>query len=168
MTDNFTCHVLRLVSAELVAEQIVIEDFCDRCKMPTPAHLLVESGDRWICASCAKREPPADATTTFPTGATRSSDAENERFDLITPIGLRRLAESYAEGARKYGDHNWQRGMPASQMINRALRHIYLWLEGDEEEDHLAHAAWNLLGICHFEEVMPEMIDIPARMSKTS
>jgi hypothetical protein len=85
------------------------------------------------------------------------------RFDLITPIGLRRLAETCAEGAAKYGDFNWQKGIPASQMLNHAIRHLYLWLEGDAAEDHLAHAAWNILGVCHFEEAMPEMIDVPRR-----
>ena len=42
--------------------------------------------------------------TRFATGAVRGADAENVRFDLITPIGLRRLAETCAEGAKKYGD----------------------------------------------------------------
>ncbi len=100
---------------------------------------------------------------TFQTGARRSSDAANVRYDLITPIGLRRLAQTCAEGARKYGDYNWQKGIPASEMLNHAIRHIYLWLEGDHGEDHLAHAAWNILGVCHFEQAMPEMIDVPGR-----
>ncbi len=104
-----------------------------------------------------------DNVAVFATGAVRSRDADHVRFDLITPIGLRRLAETCAEGARKYGEHNWTKGIPASQMLNHAVRHIYLYLEGDTSEDHLAHAAWNILGVCHFEEVMPEMIDIPSR-----
>jgi hypothetical protein len=103
--------------------------------------------------------------TQFPSGAVRGTDAENVRFDLITPIGIRRLAETCAAGSKKYGDHNWTKGIPASQMLNHALRHIYLWLEGDHTEDHLAHAAWNVLGVCHFEEAMPEMIDVPTRGS---
>ncbi len=98
--------------------------------------------------------------TTYPSGAKRSSDAETVRYDLITPIGMRRLAEACAEGAEKYGDRNWEKGIPASRMINHALRHVYLWLDGDESEDHLAHAAWNLLGVCHFEETRPELIDV--------
>jgi len=56
----------------------------------------------------------AENMTQFPSGAVRSSDADNERWDLITPIGLRRLAQTCAEGARKYGDHNWQKGIPAT------------------------------------------------------
>ena len=106
------------------------------------------------------------AVTQFPSGAVRSSDASDVRFDLITPIGLRRLAETCAEGAAKYGSRNWERGIPASVMLNHALRHIYCWLAGDASEDHLAHAAWNLLGVCHFEEANPDMIDIPARSPK--
>jgi hypothetical protein len=105
--------------------------------------------------------------TQFPTGAVRGTDAAGVRFDLITPIGLRRLAETCAEGAAKYGPFNWTRGIPASEMLNHAIRHIYLWLQGDAEEDHLAHAAWNILGVCHFEEAMPDMIDVPSRKGKS-
>lgn len=102
----------------------------------------------------------ADNLVTFSTGAVRCGDADNERWDLITPIGLRRLAATCAEGARKYGDHNWRKGIPASVMLNHAIRHIYMYMAGDDSEDHLAHAAWNILGVIHFEEAMPEMIDL--------
>ena len=67
----------------------------------------------------------------FPSGATRSGDAESERYDLISPIGLRRLAETYAEGAAKYGDRNWENGFLASVIFNHGLRHLNLWLDGD-------------------------------------
>ena len=102
-------------------------------------------------------------TIRFPTGAMRSGDAERERYDLISPIGLRRLAETYAEGAAKYGDRNWEHGFPASVIINHALRHLNLWLEGDTREDHLAHAAWNMFALMHFEDQRPDLIDVPAR-----
>ena len=102
-------------------------------------------------------------TIRFPTGAMRSGDADQQRYDLISPVGLRRLAETYAEGAAKYGDRNWENGFPASVVINHALRHLNLWLDGDTHEDHLAHAAWNLFALMHFEELRPETIDIPAR-----
>ena len=106
---------------------------------------------------------PGEQITRFVSGAIRSTDADGERWDLITPIGLRRLAETCAEGARKYGEYNWHKGIPASVMLNHAIRHIYLYLAGDTSEDHLPHAAWNILGVCHFEEALPEMIDIPTR-----
>jgi hypothetical protein len=102
-------------------------------------------------------------TIKFPTGAIRSDDADHVRFDLIPQAGLRRLAETCAEGAVKYGPRNWEAGIPASVMLNHALRHIHLYLVGDDTEDHLAHGAWNLLALCDYEEKRPDVIDLPTR-----
>ena len=88
---------------------------------------------------------------TFKSGATRSKISP-VRYDLITPIGLRRLAETYAEGAAIHGDRNWENGLPMDDCLNRAVRHIYSYFEGDTSEDHLGHAAWNILAAMHFEE----------------
>lgn len=93
----------------------------------------------------------------FETGAVRSNDRDGDRYDLISPIGLRRVAETCAEGAAKYGDYNWERGMPISEMLNHGIAHIYNYLAGDRSEDHLAHAAWNLLGAMHSEEMWPQL-----------
>jgi len=108
-------------------------------------------------------QPSQPEQTKFSTGAVRSTDANSTRYDLISPVGLRRIAETYAEGAKKYGDNNWQKGMPASDTMNHAIRHLNLWLSGDKTEDHLAHAAWNLIAIMHFEELKPDCIDVPTR-----
>lgn len=102
-------------------------------------------------------------TSAFPSGAVRSTDAADVRYDLISPIGLRRLAARYALGAKNHGDHNWEKGLPASDTLNHALNHINLWLAGDATDDNLAAAAWGLFALMHFEEVMPEMIDVPSR-----
>lgn len=106
--------------------------------------------------------PDLDVTK-FVTGAVRSTDAANVRYDLISPIGERRLAETYAEGAKKYGPDNWKKGFPVSDVMNHAKRHINLWLAGDTSEDHLAHAAWNLFTVMHFEETRPDLIDVSTR-----
>lgn len=93
----------------------------------------------------------------YGSGAVRSSDAEATRYDLITPIGLAAVAAACAEGAAKYSDYNWERGMPAQDMLNHAIRHIYMFLGGDRSEDHLGHAAWNVMGAIHSLEVWPEL-----------
>lgn len=95
---------------------------------------------------------------TFDTGSVRNQDAANVRYDLISPVGLRRLAETCSEGSKKYGDRNWEKGQPASELLNRTLKHVNDWIAGDRSEDHLAHAAWNLFALMHFEERMPEML----------
>lgn len=96
-------------------------------------------------------------TVKFSTGAVRSSDAEATRYDLVTPIGLRRVAEAYAEGARKYSAHNCEKGMPIHDLLNHAIRHAYLYLSGDRSEDHLGHAAWGFMMACHSEELWPDL-----------
>jgi len=93
----------------------------------------------------------------FDSGAVRSSDADATAYSLITPIGLRRVAAAYAEGAAKYGDANWELGMPVREFIEHAVRHAYLYLAGDRSEDHLGHAAWNFMGACHSEELWPHL-----------
>ncbi len=90
-------------------------------------------------------------------------DSGKLRLDLIPTEAIRALGEVFTFGAAKYGDRNWEHGFPASVVINHTLRHLNLWLDGDTREDHLAHAAWNLFALMHFEELRPDVIDIPAR-----
>lgn len=95
----------------------------------------------------------------YDTGAVRSGDCEQTRYDLISPIGLERLAQTYAEGAAKFGAFNWENGMPVNDLLNHAIAHVYKFLRGDRSEDHLAHAAWNLLGAIHSLELWPHLND---------
>lgn len=99
------------------------------------------------------------ALSKFSTGAVRSSDAMGVRYDLISPIGMRRIAETYAEGAVKYHPKNWEMGMPISDILNHVLKHIYNYLAGDRDEDDLAHAAWGLFAAMHSEECWPHLND---------
>lgn len=96
----------------------------------------------------------------YPTGSVRSADTDHLRYDLISPVGLRRLAETYASGAKKYNDHNWRKGQPFSDVLNHAIAHLYKYLYGDCSEDHLAHAAWGLFALMEFEETRPELNDL--------
>lgn len=93
----------------------------------------------------------------FETGAVRSNDRETVRYDLISPIGLRALAETYAEGAEKFGANNWENGMPVTDILNHVLAHVYDFLGGCRKEPHLAHAAWGLLAAIHSLEKWPEL-----------
>ena len=93
----------------------------------------------------------------YDTGAVRSADCEQTRYDLISPIGLKALAKTYAEGANKFGFCNWENGMPVTDLLNHAIAHIYNFLGGDRTEEHLAHATWNLLGAIHSMEMWPEL-----------
>ncbi len=104
-----------------------------------------------------RKKAEGPTTVSYATGAVRSGDAEATRYDLVSPIGLRRVAETCKEGADKYGDFNWEKGMPVDDLLNHAIRHLFLFLAGDRSEDHLAHAAWNLFAAMHSQELWPEL-----------
>lgn len=93
--------------------------------------------------------------TVYETGAQRDrQDEEKGRFELVSPIAMARLAVVYAKGCKKYNPRNWERGMPMSDFLSSALRHIYQAIAGDVVEDHLAQAAWNLFSAIHIEEMV--------------
>jgi hypothetical protein len=106
----------------------------------------------------------------FESGAVRSNEEAGSvkpvRYDLVSHIGLRRLGETYAEGAVKYDDNNWRKGIPNSNLLNHCLAHVFAYLGGDSSEDHLAHATWNLIAIMENEELRPHLNDLYFRKEK--
>lgn len=99
----------------------------------------------------------------FNTGAVRDMVEGKGRCDLLPACALLRLAKHYEEGAIKYSDRNWEKGLPISSMIDSGLRHLLKYLDGHTDEDHLVAAAWNILGAMWMEEKRPELQDIPSR-----
>lgn len=92
----------------------------------------------------------------FETGAQRDTQTDKPRYDLVSPIALRRLAELLARGASKYGDRNWEKGIPLSRSYASLFRHMMQWAEGDVTEDHLAAVMCNAMFIMHTEEMIKQ------------
>lgn len=90
----------------------------------------------------------------FESGATRDNNENKGKFVLISPVALKRLAEVYERGAKNHGERNWEKGFPIGRALDSAIRHIYQYLAGLRDEDHLAQAAWNLFAAIHFEEMI--------------
>lgn len=102
----------------------------------------------------------------FNTGAVRDIQVGKGRFDLIPPKAMFRLAKHFENGAVKYGDRNWEKGIPVSRYLDSALRHLFKYLDGRKEEDHLAAALWNISCALQTEMERPELQDIPKRQEK--
>lgn len=96
---------------------------------------------------------------TFTTGAKRGTG--KPRYDLIPKEALQAWAEAFAEGAEKYGLHNWLQGFPSSNLMNHAIDHIYSYLRGDRSEDHLGHALWNIGAAVYNDRARPNLVDCP-------
>jgi hypothetical protein len=99
----------------------------------------------------------------FDTGAVRDMQEGKGRCDLLPATAILRLAKYYEEGCKKYGDRNWEKGIPISSYIDSSIRHIMKYLDGQTNEDHLCAAAWNLMCAMWTEEKRPDLQDIPGR-----
>ena len=110
----------------------------------------------------------------FNTGAQRDVVTDKGRYDLISPIMIERLAKLLQRGAEKYDDRNWEKGMPLSVYMDSGMRHLYKFLEGHRDEDHLIAAIWNLQALLHIEEmvgrgILPEdLLDLPTYIKSCS
>ena len=82
------------------------------------------------------------------------------------PAALLRLSKHYELGSLKYSRKNYMKGLPVSHFMDSALRHIYKYLDGNDLEDHLAAAAFNILGAMQMELRNPDMLDIEERKEK--
>lgn len=102
----------------------------------------------------------------FGTGAVREPKEGKGRCDLLPAAALLRLAKHYERGANRYGDRNWEKGLPMSSYLDSGLRHLLRYLDGQRDEDHLAAAAWNILGAMWTEDKFPELIDIPTEFKR--
>jgi hypothetical protein len=103
---------------------------------------------------------PQDKKVISNSGASQSH--VNERYDLLCPAAIRRLAQRYALGAEKHSDFNYcvagndeafQRAR-----INHTIKHLMLYLErgnfdeNGEPDDNLGAAMWGIATTIHFTE----------------
>jgi hypothetical protein len=81
----------------------------------------------------------------FSTGAVRDAQVGKGRFDLLPLMAVWKLAKHYEVGCLKYGDRNWEKGIPLSRYYDSAMRHLLKHMAGLRDENHLMAAAWNLM-----------------------
>jgi hypothetical protein len=112
-----------------------------------------------------EKEIKVTGTRVFDSGAHRDPNTTKGRYDLLSPLFMRRLAVHTQKGGVARGDRNWEKGMPMDAVLDSAIRHCYNYLEGDRSEDHLAAAAWNIMNLIHTEEQI-ERGNLPKKLSE--
>lgn len=78
------------------------------------------------------------------------------------PDMLLELAKHFEEGAKKYGEHNWQKGIPAHCYIDSAVRHFLKLSRGDTDEPHDRAFVWNIICCIWTCKHKPELNDYAA------
>lgn len=61
------------------------------------------------------------------------------------PTMFLEVAKHFEDGAKKYGESNWQKGIPPKCYIDSAVRHYLKWRRGDNDENHNLAFCWNLM-----------------------
>lgn len=74
---------------------------------------------------------------------------------------LLEVAKHYEDGAKKYAERNWEKGIPIHCYVDSGVRHYLKFRRGDTDEAHDRAFLWNMLGLIwtHFNK--PELIDLP-------
>lgn len=57
---------------------------------------------------------------------------------------MRRFSQHYENGAKKYAPNNWRKGQPMSRYYDSAMRHLWLLIDDNKDEDHASALLWNL------------------------
>lgn len=68
------------------------------------------------------------------------SNMYTDRFTMFLEV-----SKHFEEGAKKYGEYNWQKGIPTHCYIDSAVRHYLKWLRGDDDEPHDRAFCWNIM-----------------------
>ena len=72
-------------------------------------------------------------------------------------------AKHFEAGAAKYGEWNWQKGIPTHCYIDSAVRHYLKFLRGDKDEPHDRAFVWNILCCIWTCKHKPELNDYPRK-----
>lgn len=98
-------------------------------------------------------------------------DAEKVRLDLVPASSTLEMGKVFTFGAKKYGDHNWRKGMKWSRVVASLKRHLNAFeLSQDYDPEtnllHMSHVLANAAMLVEYYETNMKGDDRPARWSR--
>jgi hypothetical protein len=63
----------------------------------------------------------------------------------------------YQQGAKKYDERNWQKGIPCQVYLDSGIRHFLKFSRGERDERHDRAFVWNMLGLLWTHNHHPEL-----------
>lgn len=99
------------------------------------------------------------------TGATEylflaiKSFIHDKNWDVYTAV--LEVAKHFEDGAKKYDERNWEKGISLHCYIDSGIRHYLKFMRGDTDEPHDRAFIWNMLCAIWTHERIPSLIDLP-------
>lgn len=154
--DNLYCRECQSVNVREVSRQRYLMGEMDKIEVFVICEVCKTHSVCVIILAKEEENENENELTKFGGGATRSSDADSERYDLIPPLATKREAIRMAQGARTHGERNWESASPiepfTQSCLNHLERHLVAYKLGDRTDDHLAAIRCNAAFLIHFEE----------------
>jgi hypothetical protein len=103
-----------------------------------------------------KHRYPNDAKSN--TESAKKMDSGKPRVELVSATAMIEIAKVLEFGARKYGDHNWRKGMPWSKVLGSTLRHIFAFMSGEDIDSdsgcsHLSCAMCEIMFLVEYQKL---------------
>lgn len=89
-----------------------------------------------------------------------------EKLNTDLPTLILEVSKHYEEGALKYSERNWEKGIPMHSYIDSAVRHYLKFLRGDTDERHDRAFIWNIFGALWTQVEKPDLVDLPFRQKE--
>lgn len=76
------------------------------------------------------------------------------------------LSIHFEEGAQKYGEGNWKKGIPIQSYVDSGLRHLFKYFAGYRDEPHDRAFIWNMVCAAWTASQKPELWEADSNVSK--
>ena len=96
-------------------------------------------------------------------------DTGKLRMDLVPTEAISALAQILTDGAQKYGERSWERGMEWGRVYAALQRHLLAWWSGQDTDPesghpHLWHVLTNAMFLVAYEQRQIGSDDRPRRL----
>lgn len=84
-----------------------------------------------------------------------------ERWSLVDFESLKPMVKVLEFGAKKYGDHNWKKGLKTTEITESLLRHLTSYLNGEDNDKetglpNAGHILCNAMFLSYMMQNKPE------------
>lgn len=94
----------------------------------------------------------------------RKDDEGKVPLGLMSGKALIEVSKVLLHGEKKYGRHNWRKGIEWQRLLNAAMRHVVAFNDGEDKDEetglsHIAHAICALMFLLEEEETRRDLDD---------